>query len=41
MAFIYLIESNNEYEKLYKIGFTRNKDVKKRLKQLKVGNPYE
>ena len=39
MAFIYLIESDNEHEKLYKIGFTRNKDVKKRLKQLKTGNP--
>ena len=39
MAFIYLIQSENNYEKLYKIGFTRNKDVKKRLNQLKTGNP--
>ena len=38
MAYIYLIESEYKQEK-YKIGFTRNKDVKKRLKQLKVGNP--
>lgn len=38
MAFIYLIESDNDFEKIYKIGFTRN-NVKKRLKTLKTGNP--
>ena len=35
---IYLISSEINNEKLYKIGITRT-DVKKRLKQLKTGNP--
>jgi hypothetical protein len=37
---IYLISTNINGEKLYKIGFTKNK-VDKRVKQLKTGNPFE
>ena len=34
---VYLISSNNQQGKRYKIGYTRN-DVSKRIKQLKTGN---
>lgn len=40
MGYIYLFESVSEYEKLYKIGYTKNKQtLKKRIKQLQTGNP--
>jgi hypothetical protein len=37
---VYLISSNNQQGKRYKIGYTRN-DVSKRIKQLKTGNSDE
>jgi len=40
LGYIYLFESVSEYETLYKIGFTKNKNtLKKRVKQLQTGNP--
>jgi hypothetical protein len=36
--YVYLISSEINNEKLYKIGITR-REVKKRLKELKTGNP--
>jgi len=39
MDFIYLLESYNEFETIYKIGFSKNVD--KRLKQHKTSNPNE
>ena len=40
MGYIYLFESISEYQVLYKIGFTKNKNtLKKRVKQLQTGNP--
>jgi len=43
-GYIYLIESYNStggVELEYKIGYTRNKDINKRLSQLKTGNPNQ
>lgn len=38
-GYIYLIECHTDYEETHKIGFTRNKDIKKRINNLKTGNP--
>lgn len=40
MGKIYLIKCYNDYEVLYKIGFTRGKP-ENRLKQLETGNPKD
>ena len=37
-GWVYLIKQTEEH--LYKIGYTRNADIKKRLLQLQTGNPY-
>lgn len=37
-GYIYLLECSSEYETVYKIGYTRNKDTKKRIKNLQTGN---
>lgn len=37
-GYIYLIECVGDYDNSYKIGFTRNKDVSKRIKNLQTGN---
>jgi len=40
LGYIYLFESISEYETLYKIGFTKNKNtLRQRVKQLQTGNP--
>lgn len=37
-GYIYLFECVSDYETTYKIGFTRNKDMKKRIRGLQTGN---
>lgn len=37
-GYIYLFECVSDYETIYKIGFTRNKDFKKRIRGLQTGN---
>ena len=37
-GYVYLLECVSDYETTYKIGYTRNKDVKKRIKSLQTGN---
>ena len=38
VSYIYLIESITDYEHVYKIGYTKNKNIKKRLSSIKTGN---
>lgn len=38
VSYIYLIESITDYEHVYKIGYTKNKNIKNRLRTLKTGN---
>ncbi|NPV12878.1 MAG: hypothetical protein HPY57_13990 [Ignavibacteria bacterium] len=37
-GYIYLFKCVSDYETTYKIGYTRNKDFKKRIKGLQTGN---
>ena len=37
-GYIYLFECVSDYETTYKIGFTRNRDTKKRIVGLQTGN---
>lgn len=37
-GYVYLLECVSDYETTYKIGYTRNKDIKKRIKNLQTGN---
>lgn len=37
-GYVYLLECVSDYDTTYKIGFTRNKDIKKRIKNLQTGN---
>jgi hypothetical protein len=37
-GYIYLLECVSDWETTYKIGYTRNKDIKKRIKNLQTGN---
>lgn len=37
-GYVYLLECVSDYETSYKIGYTRNKDIKKRIKNLQTGN---
>jgi hypothetical protein len=37
-GYIYLLECVSDYETTYKIGYTRNKDTKQRIKNLQTGN---
>lgn len=37
-GFIYLLECCSDWETIYKIGYTRNKDIKKRIRGLQTGN---
>jgi len=37
-GYIYLFECVSDYETTYKIGYTRNKDTKKRIRGLQTGN---
>jgi len=37
-GYIYLLECVSDWETTYKIGYTRNKDIKKRIKGLQTGN---
>lgn len=42
MGYIYLLESNIDYEQYHKIGFTKNKDIYcNRLPNIGTGNPGE
>ena len=38
MSIIYLIESIRDYDTTYKIGYTRSKNAKNRIKALQTGN---
>lgn len=40
-GYIYLFECVSDYETTYKIGYTRNKNFKKRIKSLQTGNKYK
>lgn len=37
-GYIYLFECVSDYETTYKIGYTRNKDFKRRIRGLQTGN---
>lgn len=37
-SYVYLLECISDYETSYKIGYTRNKDIKKRITSLQTGN---
>jgi hypothetical protein len=37
-GYIYLLECVSKYKTTYKIGYTRNKNIKKRIKNLQTGN---
>ena len=37
-GYIYLLECVSNWDTTYKIGYTRNKDIKKRIKGLQTGN---
>ena len=37
-GYVYLLECVSDYETTYKIGYTRNKDIKKRIRGLQTGN---
>ncbi len=37
-GFIYLLECSSDWESTYKIGYTRNHDIKKRISNLQTGN---
>ena len=37
-GYVYLLECVSNYETSYKIGYTRNKDIKKRIISLQTGN---
>ena len=39
VGYIYLIECVTDYEQTYKIGFSKNKNIEKRLINLRTGNP--
>lgn len=38
MGYIYLLECTNEDNTFYKIGFTKNSDIKKRISSLQTGS---
>lgn len=38
IGYIYLLECVSDSETTYKIGFTKNKDIKKRISNLQTGN---
>jgi formyltetrahydrofolate synthetase len=38
MGYIYLLESSDNDETVYKIGFTRNSNISKRISELQTGN---
>lgn len=37
-GYVYLLECVSDYETTYKIGYTRNKDINKRIRNLQTGN---
>lgn len=41
MAYIYLFECISDWETLYKIGYTKNKNFNTRIKPLQTGNAYK
>jgi hypothetical protein len=41
MGYIYLLECSDNDETVYKIGYTKYKDSKKRIKNLQTGNKDE
>jgi cyclopropane fatty-acyl-phospholipid synthase-like methyltransferase len=38
MGFVYLLECVSDYDTSYKIGFTKNKNISKRISSLQTGN---
>ena len=38
-SYIYLLESYNQFQTRYKIGFSKKKDLKERVRPMKTGNP--
>ena len=38
IGYIYLLECSSDWETTYKIGYTKNQDISKRIKGLQTGN---